>query len=145
MSTRMTSTRPYLLRAFYEWIVDNQLTPYMVINVKLPNVQVPESFVDEEGKITLNVGPLATKGFNISNQMIEFKARFSGVARDIYAPIKAVDAIYAKENGRGIVFSEEDFEHEDDFIEEMTDSKDDDPPPSGGSKAKSRSHLRVVK
>lgn len=150
MTAKMTSTRPYLLRAFYEWIVDNQLTPYVVINVKLPNVQVPENFVDEEGKITLNVGPMATQGFNISNQMIEFKARFSGVAHDIFAPIRAVEAVYAKENGRGIVFSAEDFEHEEnEFVPELVSSSDDDPPPDGGSgggNSKSgRSHLRVIK
>ena len=106
----MTSTRPYLLRAFYEWIVDNALTPYAVVDSRVPYVQVPEQYVDEQGQIILNIGPVAVQGLLISNEAIEFNARFSGVPMRVYAPIIALNAIYAKENGRGIVFAEDDFE-----------------------------------
>ncbi len=150
MSTKMTSTRPYLLRAFYEWIIDNHLTPYIVIDASVSDVMVPEQYIDKEGKITLNISPVATNAFHISNQTVEFRARFSGIARNIYAPIRAVEAVYAKENGRGIVFADDDYEEEDSMpqVSDGNGHPDDDGSGgdgSGGGSKKGRPNLRIVK
>jgi stringent starvation protein B len=107
----MTPPRPYLLRAFYEWITDNSFTPYLLVNAEMEGVIVPREHV-KEGKIILNISPEAVHGLFISNDAVEFKALFSGASRSIYVPISAALAIYTKENGRGMVFSEEDLELE---------------------------------
>ncbi|MDF1795164.1 MAG: ClpXP protease specificity-enhancing factor [Coxiellaceae bacterium] len=103
----MTSSRPYLIRAIYDWVVDNALTPYILVDATLPNVAVPERFI-EDGKIILNLAPQAIGGLALGNEAIEFDARFSGVAQHVYVPIRAVKAVYAFENGRGMVFGEDD-------------------------------------
>jgi stringent starvation protein B len=135
----MTSTRPYLIRALYEWIVDNQLTPYIVISAEETGVQVPKQYV-EAGRIVLNVSPSAAQGLQIGNEWVEFNARFSGVARLVTAPIQAVMAIYARENGRGMVFGEE---------EEEDDSNGTPPPASPTSAGNGGPHkkpkLTIVK
>ena len=105
----MTSTRPYLIRAFYEWIVDNDCTPHIVVNAEFPDVQVPDEYV-KDGQIVLNIAMSAVQELNLHNDCVEFSARFSGVPKFIYVPVGAVMAIYAKENGRGMVFSEEEGE-----------------------------------
>lgn len=102
----MTSSRPYLLRALYEWIIANQLTPYILVDATAEGAEVPNQYV-EDGKIILNISPNAVNQLLISNQLVEFDASFSGRAMHIYAPIKAVMAIYARENGRGMVFNQE--------------------------------------
>lgn len=102
----MTSSRPYLLRAMYEWLADNALTPYIMIDAKLPGVAVPDRYV-EDGKIVLNIDAQAVGALRMGNDAVEFDARFSGVAYHIYVPVPAVQAIYAFENGRGMVFGEE--------------------------------------
>lgn len=102
----MISTRPYLIRAFYEWITDNSLTPYILVNAEMDSIIVPKQCI-EEGKIILNISAKAVKELQITNQVIEFEASFSGQVEDIYVPIKAVEAIYARENGRGMVFTQE--------------------------------------
>ena len=102
----MTSSRPYLLRAIYEWIVDNNLTPYLLVNASADNVVVPEQYI-EDGKIILNVNPTAVQGLQLANEAVSFSARFSGASMDIYVPTSAVFAIYARENGRGMVFNDE--------------------------------------
>lgn len=99
----MTPSRPYLLRALNEWILDNQLTPYVVVDATLDGVLVPKEFVSN-GQIVLNISPRAVKGLLISNEALEFDARFGGVPMRVYVPIAAVMAIYAKENGQGMVF-----------------------------------------
>lgn len=130
----MTPTRPYLLRAVYEWIVDNDCTPYIAVNAQMPSVQVPtEHIVD--GRIILNLAPAAIVGLNISNEFIEFSARFSGVARNIYIPIRAVLGIYAKENGQGMAFPEEE------YVDEAVDLEPDPEPPRPAG----RPTLKVVK
>jgi len=103
----MTSSRSYLLRAIYDWIVDNGLTPYLLVNATLENVFVPTEYVSN-GKIILNVAPGAVQGFEILNDELHFNARFSGKAMLVSVPMQAAMAIYAKENGRGMVFTEED-------------------------------------
>lgn len=103
----MTSSRPYLLRAVYEWIADNDMTPFVVVNANFPGVSVPNEHV-EDGKIILNVSETAVRKLIVSNEAMEFDARFSGVVYRIYAPIAAISAIYARENGRGIIFEDDD-------------------------------------
>jgi stringent starvation protein B len=97
-----TSTRPYLLRALYEWCSDNGLTPYVSVQVD-ETVTVPMDLV-KNGEIVLNIGMDATSGLKLDNTFIAFKARFSGVARDIFVPMNRVLAIYARENGQGMAF-----------------------------------------
>ncbi len=106
----MTSTRPYLIRAFYDWIVDNQLTPYILVDAEIEGVQVPREFV-KDGHIVLNISPMACQGLHIQNDRIIFSARFSGVALQVCVPPKAVQAIYARENGRGMIFNDKDDDH----------------------------------
>ena len=125
----MNSSRPYFLRALHEWIVDNALTPHLMIDATIPGVVVPEQHI-KDGKIVLNVSPQAVVGLSLTNDWVTFDARFSGVTRNIRLPMASITAIYALENGRGMVFEEEEF--------------DDVPPPeqtpSGG-----RPSLKVVK
>ena len=97
-----TSTRPYLIRALYEWCTDNGFTPYVAVAVD-DSVQVPREYV-KDGEIVLNIGFDATSSLSLGNDFIEFKARFAGTAREIMVPIDHVMAIYARENGQGMVF-----------------------------------------
>jgi stringent starvation protein B len=126
----MTSLKPYLIRSIYEWILDNDLTPHLLVDATHPDALLPEAFI-EDGKIVLNVRPAAIQGLLLGNESIEFNARFSGRSQLIVAPVAAVLAIYAKENGRGMVFDNND---EDD---------NDTPPPS--KKPPARPQLRIVK
>lgn len=101
----MTSKRPYLLRAINEWIVDNGLTPHILVNALADGVQVPQQYV-EDGKIVLNVSPNAVRELEISNELLSFNARFGGQFFNLHIPIKSVLAVYAKENGIGVIFPE---------------------------------------
>lgn len=103
----MTPRRPYLVRAFYEWLVDNELTPHLVVEANLPGVRVPLEFV-QDGQIILNVAPRAVGNLEISNDTIMFNARFSGRPHSVIVPMYAVQAIYARENGAGTMFEPED-------------------------------------
>ena len=107
----LTTTKPYLVRALYEWIVDNECTPYVIINADAENVEVPKQYI-EDGRIILNVSEEAVRDFQITNEYLEFNARFNGVATQVYSPVAAILAIYAQENGHGMVFSEEDMQAE---------------------------------
>ena len=107
----MLSNRPYLLRAFYEWIVDSHCTPIIVLDATNPRCKVPKDFI-EDGEIIFNISSTAVRDFKISNEQVEFKASFSGVVHIISAPIKAILAIYAEENNEGIFFDSEDGEDE---------------------------------
>ncbi|MBK8970550.1 MAG: ClpXP protease specificity-enhancing factor [Hahellaceae bacterium] len=102
----MTSSRPYLLRALHEWVLENNLTPYVVVDASLPGVDVPKDFVSN-GQIVLNISPGAVRGLHIGNEYLEFNARFGGVPMQVIVPILAVMAVYAKENGQGMVFGAE--------------------------------------
>lgn len=97
-----SSTRPYLIRALYEWCTDNGLTPYVAVQVD-ESVQVPREYV-KDGEIVLNISFDATSGLELGNSVISFSARFAGKARDIVIPVKRVIAIYARENGQGMAF-----------------------------------------
>ena len=100
----MTSNQPYLLRAFFDWIIDNDCTPYMVVDANYPGVQIPTQFVNN-GQIVLNVSPSACVNFSIDLEWISFQARFSGQPMLVSFPCVAVSAVYAKENGAGTVFT----------------------------------------
>jgi len=100
-----TSTKPYLLRAVYEWCVDNGYTPEILVAVD-ERTRVPTEHV-RDGEIVLNIGPLATNRLKMGNETIECSARFSGVARDLFIPVAAVTAIYARETGQGMSFESE--------------------------------------
>lgn len=101
-ATETTSTRPYLIRALYEWCTDNGLTPYVAVLVD-DSVRVPNEYV-KDGEIVLNISFDATSALKLGNEFIEFKARFAGSAREIMVPIDRVIAIYARENGQGMAF-----------------------------------------
>lgn len=133
----MTPSRPYLVRAIYDWLLDNNQTPYVMVDAFYPEVSVPQEHV-KDGKIILNIAPAAIAGLAMGNQVLEFKARFSGQPHHIYVPMMAIKAIYAYENGRGMVFNED----EDDAID---GGSDDDTPPDSTPPSSGRSHLRVVK
>jgi stringent starvation protein B len=101
----MTSTRPYLIRAIYEWIVDNHQTPHLLVDAAGEQVRVPQQYVDD-GAIVLNVSPSAVRALDLGNEFVRFGARFSGKSYDIEVPVDAVQAIYARENGQGIFLGE---------------------------------------
>lgn len=102
----MTSNRPYMVRALYEWILDNQMTPYLVVAATDPAVVVPEQYV-QDGQIVLNIGPGAVRNLMLGNDSINFGARFGGVAMEVEIPVFAVLGIYARENGRIMLFPDE--------------------------------------
>lgn len=124
----MNSSRPYIIRAIYEWIVDNDCTPHLLVDVEVEGVDVPQSYVSD-GQIVLNISPTAVVGLEMGNQFVLFNGRFGGVATDIMVPIKAILGIYARENGQGMVF---------DTTEEPDNPPD--PPPD-----RVRPSLKVVK
>ena len=132
-----SSTKPYLLRALHEWCTDNGYTPHIVVHVD-ENTVVPMSHVQDD-QITLNIGLLATNMLNLGNDYIEFQARFNGVTEDIFVPVAAVSAIFARETGAGMGFEVTDSNP---YSDDLSSSKDDnvpkDPPPA-------RSHLKIVK
>lgn len=133
----MKSSRPYLLRALYEWIVDNDCTPHLLVDAEYPQVRVPAGYA-QDGQIVLNVSPGAVRQLHMDNEGISFESRFGGVAHGIYLPIASVLAIYARENGQGMVFELEAPDAE------AAEDEDDLPPPEtprpGG-----RPSLKLVK
>ncbi len=164
--SQLSPRRPYLLRAFYEWLLDNQLTPHLVVDVTLPGVRVPMEYA-RDGQIVLNIAPRAVGNLELANDEVRFNARFGGVPRQVEVPMAAVLAIYARENGAGTMFEPEaaydeeavsrnDDDNESvqenetvmsvidgdkpDHADDQDNSPDDDPPPRGG-----RPSLRVVK
>lgn len=156
----MTSNRPYLIRAYYEWIVDNNLTPHLVVDATQPGVVVPMEHV-KDGQIVLNISPTACGNLQLGSVDIEFDARFSGVPRHILIPCTTVLAIYARENGAGTMFPKETYEHEEaikdesddaaapltsidggDIPDDIAPSPDDEPPKPG---KKGKPNLKIVK
>ncbi|RZU97899.1 ClpXP protease specificity-enhancing factor [Spiribacter vilamensis] len=112
----MTPSRPYLIRGLYEWIVDNGLTPHLLVNAEGAGVEAPVEYADA-GQLVLNVAPAAVRGLDLGNDWVGFSARFGGRPRQVSVPVAEVLAIYARENGRGMLFTPEEGE--------------DDPPPDG--------------
>jgi len=103
---KMTSSRPYLIRSLYQWIVDNGVTPYVLVDALIDGVDVPEQHI-QDNKIVLNIAPMAVQGLTLGDDAISFSARFSGKSMNILVPTEAVLAIYARENGQGMMFNEE--------------------------------------
>ena len=143
----MTSSRPYLLSALYEWILDNECTPYIVVNAYADQVSVPQEYV-KDGQIILNISPSAVHGLQRGQDAVEFSGRFAGIPTPVYVPVQAVMGIYARENGQGMVFETEmptpppgggNDDH--DAIEKPV-KKDTEKPSSSAGK---RPSLRVVK
>lgn len=99
----MTSHRPYLVRALNEWILDNNCTPYILVNAHAEGVEVPQNFV-KDGQIVLNISPVAVQGLVMNNEGLEFNGRFGGIPTRVYVPIASVMGIYARENGQGMIF-----------------------------------------
>ncbi|EPJ3204806.1 MULTISPECIES: ClpXP protease specificity-enhancing factor [unclassified Citrobacter] len=122
---QLTPRRPYLLRAFYEWLLDNQLTPHLVVDVTLQDVQVPMEYA-RDGQIVLNIAPRAVGNLELANDEVRFNARFGGVPRQVSVPLAAVLAIYARENGAGTMF-----EPEAAYDEDVASLNDDDNDASG--------------
>ena len=136
----MLSSRPYLIRALYEWIADSGLTPHLLVNATHPAAEVPSEHV-QEGRIVLNISSSAVHGLVIGNDWVNFSARFGGLSRNIRFPITAVMAIYARENGQGMAFGGEPSDGD------TLLASDDDAPTatqSGGQK-KPRPNLKVIK
>ena len=126
----MTSQKPYLVRAIYEWLLDNQNTPYLLVNTTVKGVDVPQDYINDD-KIVLNIAPDAINNFHADNDWISFSARFAGKPTELFVPIAAILAIYGKENNEGMFF---------------TDDEPSSPPPIQPSiPAKSRPTLKVVK
>jgi stringent starvation protein B len=133
----MTSSRPYIFRAIHEWITDNGLTPYILVNAGYPGASVPDQHV-ENGKIILNISPRAVSHWQLDNDWISFSARFGGRSREISIPVQAVLAIYARENGKGMVFEREN-------ATTASAGPQSTPEPPRPTRKKGRRHLQLVK
>ncbi len=107
----MTSSKPYLVRALYEWILDNDNTPYILVDTASDQVLIP-SGIASDGKVVLNLAPAAIQDLQMTNEAVSFSARFNGVAEQIYCPVSSLLAIYARENGEGMMFPAEEADAE---------------------------------
>ena len=132
----MSSNRPYLIRAMHEWIGDNGMTPYLLVDAAFPGVHVPPQAI-KDGKVVLNVAPRAVAQLELGNQMIRFHARFGGVSQSVELPVAAVQAIYAQETGQGMMLPQEG--------EAAAPEPEPEPSGGGGEAPKKGAHLRVVK
>ena len=135
VTQKLTSNRPYLVRAMYDWISDNGLTPYLLVDARAQGVQVPQGAI-KDGQIVLNVAVRAVSDLELGNQSIRFVARFSGVSHQVDVPVSSVLAIYAQENGQGMMFPAEDGSTRDAGNAAPPDQPE---PPKNGPK------LRIVK
>src|SRR3989338_6298202 len=139
----MKSSRPYLVRALYEWIVDNDCTPHLLVNAEFAGVQVPAGFASD-GQIVLNVSPSAVRHLHMYNDAVSFEGRFGGVPQSLFIPAAAVLAVYARENGQGMVFDLEPSSVDDDADAAAGDD-DQGPPTSEPPRPSGRPSLKVVK
>ncbi len=132
----MSPNRPYLLRALHEWIVDNGMTPHILVNAEVENIQVPVSAI-RNGKVVLNVDPAAVQNLDIGNDYLTCSARFNGTAQSLFVPVFAILAIYARENGQGMMFADE--------ATARSGADEPEADTKTASSAKDRSHLQVIK
>jgi stringent starvation protein B len=133
----MTPSRPYLLRGIYDWLIDNEQTPYLLVDAQASDVVVPIEHV-QDGKIILNISMTATRDLRLDNTGVGFNARFGGKPMQVNVPIAAALALYSKENGRGMMFPEE---TDDDPVSPDPVSGND----SGKNEAAKKPHLTLVK
>jgi len=138
----VTPSRPYLIRAVYQWLLDNGLTPHLLVDAELPGVRVPVAHV-KAGQIVLNVSPTAVQRLELGNDVIHFDARFGGQPMTVWIPPVAVLGVYARENGRGMVFPEETAEEPGDEAAASAPPERDPEPPAGPPRE--RPALKVVK
>lgn len=132
----MTSNRPYMVRALYDWILDNGMTPYLLVDAAHPDAVVPTEFI-QDGKIVLNISPTAVRALVLGNEHISFDARFGGAPMDVLVPEGAVLGIYARENGRGMLFPDDE--------PQADEAQDADGEPSPPKPPRDRPTLKVVK
>ena len=143
----MSSNRPYLLRAIYDWISDNNLTPYVLVDAGFEGVRVPPQVI-KNGQVVLNLAMRAVSNLDLGNEWVSFQARFSGVSQSIHIPVQAVLALYAQENGQGMMFPVD--EEGGDTPPPSVPEPDPAPPASDAGRGESKPkrgapHLRVVK
>lgn len=137
----MTSKRPYLLRAINEWILDNGNTPHLLVDANAEGVEVPMQYV-QDGKIVLNISPNAVRELEISNELVLFNARFGGRVFYIRIPVRNVLAVYAKENGMGIIFPDEENETD---SETGAEANPETNPETKNTALEKAPHLKLVK
>jgi stringent starvation protein B len=145
----MSSNRPYLLRAIYDWISDNNLTPYVLVDAGFEGVRVPPQVI-KNGQVVLNLAMRAVANLDLGNEWISFQARFSGVSQSIHIPVQAILALYAQENGQGMMFPADEAADAQAAPSPSSPpagiSDEPSPPDDGGDKPKRGApHLRVVK
>lgn len=140
----MTPSRPYFLRAIYEWLNDNYLSPYVLVDAKQAGVVVPTAHV-QDGKIVLNIMPSAVRDLFMHNDALSFSARFGGVPMQVYVPMQAILAIYARENGEGMFFDEPENFAEAAHQQNISNDDKPEPPTPSAPSAGGKSFLRVVK
>tara|TARA_B110000977_G_scaffold200722_1_gene292301 strand:+ start:1818 stop:2240 length:423 start_codon:yes stop_codon:yes gene_type:complete len=140
----MHSNRPYLLKAFFDWIVDNQCTPYIIVDAYYAGVEVPQEFVND-GQIVLNIAPRAVSNFSINDTSVEFSTRFNGMPLDLFIPTLSITGIYAQENGKGMMFEAEESIAPPPAPPAIVKRKSMPKPESTESTSKSKASLRVVK
>ena len=133
----MKSPRPYLLRAIYDWLVDSGSTPHLLVEVSDDSVQVPRQFV-KDGAIVLNISPSAVRDLELGDEFVMFNARFAGVAQDICVPTAAIQAIYARENGRGLALAEFDEDLVD--ADQSAERSDEQRPRAPGERPETAAH-----
>jgi len=152
MEQRLSPKRPFLLRAYYDWIVDNNMTPYLIVDATYYGVVVPQEYV-QDGQIVLNLSTTATGNLILANDHIQFNARFRGIPQDVYIPMGAALAIYSRENGDGVMFEPEA------LYDELDQASQDQPhhsvnivekeksvkPTPTSNKVRDTSHLRIIK
>ena len=136
---QLIPTRPYLIRAIREWAMDNGLTPQLLVDAGVDGIVIPEGHV-RDGKIVLNVHSQAVKALELGNEFITFSARFGGTSHAIKLPIQSVLAVFARENGQGIFFQEEETQHQ---MEQFAGDTEESPP-NGQSSGPRRPYLRLV-
>ena len=141
---RMSSHRPYLLRALYEWIADNDMTPHLLVDATREGVRVPAHTVNE-GKVVLNIAARAVAHLNMDNDSVAFTARFGGVSHAVIVPIGAVLAIYARETGQGMALPPEENGQAGPAGPASNPPGDETPPDDGNEPPKRGGHLRIVK
>lgn len=142
----MSSNRPYMLRAMYDWISDNGMSPYLLVDARRPGVRVPPGVINN-GQVVLNVAPRAVGALDLGNDFIRFEARFGGVPHRIEVPLRALLAVYARESGQGMMFPADD-EAGDETVTGIAAGEGDDSSASSGETASTPrrgSHLKVVK
>ncbi|MBU6247872.1 MAG: ClpXP protease specificity-enhancing factor [Xanthomonadaceae bacterium] len=140
----MTSNRPYLLRAIYDWISDNNLTPYVLVDATREGVRVPPHVV-KNGQVVLNLAMRAVANLDLGNEWISFQARFSGVSHSILVPVTAVLALYAQENGQGMMFPAEEADGDPPSPPDGGEAASAPEPPDDDDKPRRGGHLRIVK